>query len=103
MVYRDDPAAGASSVDLEAVAIAELVARVKRVRTSVIAGLIVWSLFLGVGLYDSLRTWQLERRGLHSPYVTGMIAFVPTLGAALRFAPHVARWVVRRLTPGWRR
>ena len=87
----------------EEAAIVELVTKTKAVRAIIIVAHVLLGVLLGSVLYSLLEDWQMEHRGGHIPYVTGMISMLPTFGAMLRLAPFAVRAVIRVLVPVWRR
>ena len=103
MAYREGAFPLSEHRKAEDAAIAALVLRTWRVRAVTITVVTLCGVLCGALFYDLLSTWQLARRGVHIPFVTGVMSFVPTFGAALWIAPHVARSFLHLLTPGWRR
>ena len=103
MPYREGASPRSPIADAEGAAIRELVVRTRWMRAIVITVVTLAGVLGGALLYDVLSTWQLEHRGAHVPYVTGVVSFLPTFGLALKLAPYVARGVLRSFMPGWRR
>jgi hypothetical protein len=99
--YRDSLPAPANP--REEAAISTLASRAQAVRAFIILVHIAVGVALGSVLYSLLGDWFLEHRGGYSPYVNGVISFVPTFGAMLRLAPHVVRLVMKALLPRWQK
>lgn len=102
MSYRA-PSSPDEPADQELSAIQKLQGRIKFVQLLVVIPLILGSVVLGAVLYPVLRDFQLERSGGHILWVTASMAMMPTFGAAIVLAPRIARAVVARFLPQWRR
>lgn len=102
MTYRE-PGSAPDERDPEATAIEEIGRRAARMRRVVIVPLLLLGIVMGGLLYELLAELQYAWRGAHMPWVTGLLAFAPTFGGALRLAPRLADLAVRHRLPGWRR
>jgi len=101
MPYRD-PSEQADETDPEAAVIALLRTRAGRVRTAIHVPLLLGGIFGGAVLYVALRELQFAINGAHMPWLTGLLAFVPTFGGSFWLAPRLADAVVRKALPRWR-
>ena len=101
MPYRD-PSEPPDEIDPEAKVIALLRTRASRVRTVIHVPLLLLGVLGGAAMYIVLRDLQFARNGAHMPWLTAILAFVPTFGSSLWAAPRLADFVVRKTLPRWR-
>jgi hypothetical protein len=101
VAYRA-PSERADEGDPEEAAIAELTRRCRRLRGVFHVPILLLGLVAGPFVYIALRDYQFETRGAHMPWLTGVVAFVPTFGGSLKLAPYVADFFVRRALVRWR-
>jgi hypothetical protein len=101
MAYRE-PSEQAPETDPEATAVAALRTRASRVRTAIHVPLLLGGIAGGAVLYVVLRELQFALNGAHMPWLTGLLAFVPTFGGSFWLAPRLADAVVRKALPRWR-
>lgn len=101
MVYRE-PSDVTEEIDHEAVAIAKISRRARRLRAAIQVPLLLVGIACGIVLYFVLRDLQFARSGAHIPWVTGVVSFVPTFGGAFRVAPWVASLVLGPFLTRWR-
>lgn len=98
--YRS-PDARPEPPDLEADAIAELVARAKRVRARVLVPGIVLAVLGGVALAITVREVQFVLLNAHFPYVTAFVV-APVVAFAMQRVSRLADAAVRLRSPAWR-
>ncbi len=101
MPYRE-PSEPGDETDPEAKAVATLRTRAGRVRALIHVPLLLGGIFGGALVYVVLRELQFAINGAHMPWLTGLLAFVPTFGGSFWLAPRLADAVVRKAMPGWR-
>lgn len=101
MPYRDASELP-DEADPEAKAIAILRTRARRVRTSIHVPLLLGGILGGAVVYVVLRELQFAINGAHMPWLTGLLAFVPTFGGSFWLAPRLADSIVRKAMPRWR-
>lgn len=87
--------------DVEAEAIAELVARARRVRMRLLVPGIVLSLVVGASLAVAVREAQFVLLNAHFPYATAFMV-APVVGFGIRGAQRIADGAVGVYARGWR-
>ena len=87
--------------DPEALALAAIARRTKRVRLLVGMPLLLAGFVLGVWGYLAVRGLLLSTIGVNAPLLTGPLVVMPFVTLGWRVAVGAGRAVVRRLAPGW--
>ena len=100
--YRDIAEPGLA-LDPEAVAIATLGTRARRLRGTVHVVVLLTGLAAAVALYFGLREFFFSVFHAHSPWVTGLLSIAPALRLTLRVAPWAANGLANRMLPTWRK
>lgn len=87
--------------DAEALAARELGRRAAKLRRRLLVPHILVGAVLGVVAYALLREVQLQRVGMHVPYVTGAGSFAPCFFGAMWLGRRAADAAVRLKMRGW--
>lgn len=101
MSYRA-PGDRSDPVDAEAVAVAELGRRARRLRHAAHVPVLLLGLAVGVALYVVVREVSLTNLGVNIPWIVGPLTIGPVFVLAFRLAPRLGNALAARALPKWR-